>query len=133
LGVFMLGVTLVAGCAQTAPPPPPAVAPVAEAPPAPPPAPASSVVPVSGHYAGVGTVTANPGGGCASRLRVHEFVVDGDRVRFGSFRGRVAPDGSLEMRAGGSVISGHFEGDVFRGRFWRPGPACGYALTLRRV
>jgi hypothetical protein len=96
---------------------------------------ASAVPPAprNGPYAGVGRVLTNPGGNCGDPIRVFNFAVDGNRVSFGSFRGTIQPDGSLQMQAGPRYVYGQFTGAHFEGHFWQPQPACTYALSLDPV
>jgi hypothetical protein len=129
-------------------------------PPAPPPAPGSPTpereppAPRDGAYAGVATPQNNPGGMCRTLTQKHDslpsgntfamnqssgaiavrhFVVRGDRVTFGGFRGAIRPEGSLTMRAGEARVVGAFSGETFHGRLWRPQPSCTFALTLQPV
>ncbi len=104
----------------TAPPPPGSPASVAPA-------------PQSGHYAGTGFVMRNQGTLCAQQIRVTNFVVNGNRVSFGAYRGTIQPDGSLHMQAGPTYVYGQFVGSHFDGRFWRPPPGCTYDLSLDPV
>jgi hypothetical protein len=104
--------------AQTPPPP------AAPSPPAPPP---------SGTFAGVGRLNNTPSSGCRREVAINGFVVTGSRVRFQGFRGTVQPDGSLEMQAARSFISGNFDGGRFVGSYWQPHPGCTYDLDLNHV
>jgi hypothetical protein len=89
--------------------------------------------PRTGPYAGIGRVLADPGGSCGDPIRISNFIVRGNQVSFGSFNGTIQPDGSLQMQAGPTYIEGQFIGTHFEGRFWRPGPACTYMLSLEPV
>ena len=89
--------------------------------------------PRSGPYAGIGRVLADPGGSCGDPIRISNFIVAGNQVSFGSFNGTIQPDGSLQMQAGSAYVEGQFIGTHFEGRFWRPGPACTYMLSLEPV
>ena len=89
--------------------------------------------PQSGHYAGTGFVMRNQGTLCAQQIRVTNFVVNGNRVSFGAYRGTIQPDGSLHMQAGPTYVYGQFVGSHFDGRFWRPPPGCTYDLSLDPV
>ncbi len=101
---------------------------------APPPPPSGPVeLPPSGLYAGHGQSLNNPGGRCRSTIVVRNWRVNGDSVRFGPFTGRIQPDGTLRMRAGGRTIMGRFDGVRFTGRKFAPHPACRYALTVEPV
>jgi hypothetical protein len=103
---------------ETGAPPPPGMG-AAEAP-----------APRSGPYAGTGFVLRNQGAVCPQQIRVTNFVVNGERVRFGAYRGVIQPDGSLHMQAGPTYVYGQFVGSHFDGRFWRPPPGCTYDLSL---
>lgn len=85
--------------------------------------------PPSGMYAGTGRLD-NHNGQCGDPLRVSRFFVRGDRVDFGSYRGKVQPDGSLKMQFGPSYVYGQFYGAHFEGRVWAPGAFCTYHLYL---
>jgi hypothetical protein len=104
-----------------------------------PPAPAAAPTAVSGAVgADVANVTLPPSGTfvgvgrtlCENPLRINNFIVSGDTVTFGRFRGTIRPDGTLEMQAGGSFVYGKFNGSHFDGRFWAPPPTCTYQLSL---
>jgi hypothetical protein len=100
-----------------------------------PPGTAASVAPApqSGPYAGTGTIVTDPGALCHQQIRVTNFIVNGDRVTFGAYRGVIQPDGSLHMQAGPTYVYGQFIGSHFDGRFWRVQPACTYDLSLDPV
>jgi hypothetical protein len=92
---------------------------------------------LSGTYAGT-AVPLNTGGGlCIQNQRVGGFRVRGNSVRYGGFRGTIAPGGSVQMVYGQDWIFGQFEGATFRGqldlrgRFGAPG--CTYQFSLERV
>ena len=89
--------------------------------------------PQSGHYAGIGTVMSNQGDRCSPQMRVTNFIVNGNRVSFGSYRGTIQPDGALHMQAGQTYVYGQFIGSHFNGRFWQPPPGCTYDLSLDPV
>jgi hypothetical protein len=97
------------------------------------PAPVAYGLPPSGAYEGIGQNLTNPGGRCATRMRVTNFNVSGSQVSFGAFRGTVQRDGGLRMQAGHFYIIGEFRGGHFQGRLWQPQPACTYALSLDLV
>jgi hypothetical protein len=101
--------------------PPPAAVP---SPPAP---------PLSGNFTGVGRLNRSHGSGCRLEIQIRNFVVTGDQVRFLSFRGTIQPDGSLQMQAGESFMSGTFDGGRFTGSYWRPHPSCIYDFVLNRA
>jgi hypothetical protein len=92
--------------------------------------PPQGIMPPSGAYAGVGRSLNDPGGQCSDPISITNWTVMGDRVSFGGFQGRIAPDGSLNMQLGGGTLSGRFAGPRFQGRTWYPAPACNYGLTL---
>jgi len=128
---------LLAACAYNGPTmqaPGPA-APVMETGAPPPPGTAASVAPApqGGPYAGTGSVMRNQGARCPDQIRVTNFIVRGNRVSFGAYRGTIQPDGSLHMQAGPSYVYGQFIGSHFDGRFWRPPPGCTYDLSLDPV
>jgi hypothetical protein len=94
---------------------------------------AASPFPRQGRYAGTAVLIKNPGGHCRRTLPIRNWVVSGDRVSYRGFRGHVRPDGSVVMQAGPGYIKGRFAEARFEGRFWQPGRACTYALTLEAV
>jgi hypothetical protein len=100
----------------------------------PPPLPSDGVsapeLPVSGEYVGTGVVRAYRGLGCTSPIRVTGFMVDGDRVRFLRFRGRIQPDLSVNLQAADNYIRGHFQNGQFVGMYYRPPPSCSYNFVL---
>ena len=93
---------------------------------------ATAAAPRSGRYAGIGTLIANPGArsGCRATVTITNFVVSGNQVVFGGFRGVIDPGGQLDMQAGHRFVSGRFVGERFEGRWWQPPPACAYWLRL---
>jgi hypothetical protein len=104
--------------------------------PAPPSAPPpQAALPPNGTFAGVAELSSSPSTsiGCTREVQIRSFTVNGDRVRFQGFRGTIQPDGSLQMQAGGSFISGNFDGGRFVGSFWRPQPSCTYDMVLNHV
>jgi hypothetical protein len=101
---------------------------------APPPA---QAVTRNGTYTGRAEVLTTAGGQCDSGMNVDNFRVHGNSVRFGQFRGTIAPDGGLQMVFGGTWIIGQFEGATFRGQAdfrsrWGA-PGCVFVLTLDRT
>ena len=106
--------------------PPPGMEPVS-IPPGPP------GIPPSGAYRGEMVSINDPGGRCTPRVPLFNWTVRGTRVRFGTFRGTIEPNGVLNMQGRGSYISGQFYGPHFVGEFWSPGPSCDYRLTLSLV
>jgi hypothetical protein len=103
---------------------PPAATPPPEAAPSPP------APPLSGNFTGIGRLSRSHGSGCRLEIQIRNFVVTGDRVRFLSFRGTIQPDGSLQMQAGESFMTGSFDGGRFTGSYWRPHPSCTYDFVL---
>ena len=101
-----------------------------------PPSPVRPVDP-SGSYAGTAVPLVTDGGLCIQNRPVGGFRVRGNSVRYGGFRGTIAPGGSVQMVYGQDWIFGQFEGATFRGqldlrgRFGSPG--CTYMLSLERV
>jgi hypothetical protein len=87
-------------------------------------------MPVNGPYAGYGYNIVDPGGMCAGKIRIYNFFVNGSQVTFGAFRGSIASDGRVQMQAGAAYVNGEFVGRHFEGRFWQPGPACTYTMSL---
>ena len=86
--------------------------------------------PASGPYRGEGVALNDPGGACAQRQTVENWTVSGDTTRFGRFRGKIQPDGSLAMQAGPARVTGKYAGSHFTGTLVRPQPSCAYAITL---
>ena len=92
----------------------------------------------NGTYTGTAEVLSTAGGTCLNGTKVDNFKVHGNSVRFGGFRGTIAPDGGLQMVFGGTWIVGQFEGATFRGQVddtggrWS-GPGCTFILTLERT
>src|SRR5580658_3582008 len=70
----------------------------------------------NGTYSGRAEVLTTAGGVCDNGMKVDNFKVYGNSVRFGQFRGTIAPDGGLQMVFGGTWIIGQFEGATFRGQ-----------------
>jgi hypothetical protein len=91
----------------------------------------------NGTYSGRAEVLTTAGGICDKGMNVDNFKVHGNSVRFGQFRGTIAPDGGLQMVFGGTWIIGQFEGATFRGqadfRGRRGSPGCVFVLTLDRT
>ena len=65
------------------------------------------------------------------------FRVTGSHVRWGRFRGTVAPDNGLQMVSGTTWVYGQFVGDRFQGEisFWGAfdNPGCTYVMELRKT
>jgi len=91
----------------------------------------------NGTYSGRAEVLSTAGGMCLNGMNVTNFRVRGNSVRFGQFRGTIAPDGGLQMVSGGTWIVGQFEGATFRGQVDAKGnwdmPGCTFILTLDRT
>jgi hypothetical protein len=102
-----------------------------------PPIPTPPVADLSGTYAGVAAPLDTGGGLCIANQKVGGFRVRGHSVRYGQFRGTIAPDNGLQMVFGQTWIFGQFEGATFHGQIDIPGrfgaPGCTYLLTLDRV
>ena len=117
-----------------APPPGLAMPPMGPNSPVPPP-----IVDRSGTYAGIAEPLNTGGGLCISNRKVSGFRVRGNSIRFGQYRGTIAPDNGVQMVAAQSWIYGQFEGPIFRGQLDLPGrgrfgaQGCTYMLTLERV
>jgi hypothetical protein len=90
-------------------------------------------IPQSGRFAGTGRSLNNPGARCGATIRVSEWFVNGNQVRFGGFRGTISPDGELAMQLRATRIIGRFVNSEFQGQTWSPPPGCNYELTLRPV
>ena len=95
--------------------------------------------PFDGLYTGTAVVEVNPEFGCTRQIPVGGFRVDGNAVRFGAFRGTVAPDGSATLLFGYSTMVGRFADNGFQGRIalypmlqWDK-EACVYRASLGRV
>lgn len=101
-----------------------------------PPPPAQSVN-RNGNYAGTAVPLDTGGGICMSNQQVGNFRVNGNTVRYGGFRGRIQPDGGLQMVSGQNWIIGQFEGATFHGQLDLNGrfnePGCTYMLSLQRI
>lgn len=95
------------------------------------------VVSRNGTYSGRAEVLSTAGGMCLNGMNVSNFKVHGNSVRFGQFRGTIAPDDGLQMVSRGTWIIGQFEGATFRGQVDARGnwdaPGCTFILTLDRV
>jgi hypothetical protein len=90
-----------------------------------------------GTYSGTAEPLDTGGGLCVSSHAVGAFIVRGNSVRYGGFRGRIAADGGLQMQYGQDWLVGQFEGATFHGqlsllgRFGAPG--CTYMFNLGRT
>jgi hypothetical protein len=89
-----------------------------------------------GIYSGV-AVPLNTGGGlCITNQPIDGFRVTGDRVRWGSFRGRIRGD-ALQMVQGNTWVMGQFEGNRFNGQITQQslvaGPGCTFMVALAKT
>ncbi len=92
----------------------------------------------NGTYSGTAELLSTAGGMCTSGMKVDNFKVRGNSVRFGQFHGTIAPDGGLQMVSDQTWIFGQFEGATFRGQVNGAGgrgggPGCTFMLTLERT
>ena len=92
------------------------------------------MAPFQGTYSGEAVMgdVAMPGPVCQPRIRIVDFNVVGNEVRFGGFRGTVRQDGTVEMTMGQSWIAGQFVSPGgFAGQLLLPPTSvCRYRLTL---
>jgi hypothetical protein len=90
-----------------------------------------------GTYRGTIVLTNDPAGVgvLCSPWGESMAVLDG-HVSFGRFNGYVEPNGTVQMvvggLAGGTYLSGTFEGGHFLGEISAPQPGCNYRLELTR-
>ena len=98
---------------------------------------APTVVDRSGVYSGTAAVLDTGGGVCLQNQTVRGFRVTGPRVRWGRFRGTIAPDNGLQMVSGTTWVYGQFYGDTFHGQisFWGRfnNPGCTYVMELHKT
>jgi hypothetical protein len=91
----------------------------------------------SGNYAGTALPLDTGGGICLQTQKVANFIVRGNSVRYGRFRGRIDANNGLQMVNGNQWIVGQFEGATFHGQLDLPGgfnfSGCTYGLNLQRV
>jgi hypothetical protein len=105
----------------------------------PPPAQAPPVTPAerSGTYSGTAVPLDTAGGLCISNKAVRGFKVRGNRVRWGGFRGTIAPDNGLQMVYGRTWVIGQFVGRTFQGQISTDrgirGPGCSFVMTLEKT
>lgn len=89
-----------------------------------------------GVYSGTAVPLNTAGGLCIRSQKIRDFRVQGDRVRWGRFRGRVEDNG-LQMVNGNTWVTGQFDGGRFSGqisiqdRFGNPG--CTFMMTLHNT
>jgi hypothetical protein len=87
---------------------------------------------LSGVYGGWASVLQNPGQGCQNQIRIINFRVNGQQVRFGAFSGTVRADGALRMVFGQDWITGQFVvGPRFQGRLQNR-DFCVWSISLDR-
>jgi hypothetical protein len=102
-----------------------------------PPATPEQVAAFQGTYSGEAVLpdTAMPGPVCQARIRIVDFRVVGNQVRFGVFNGTIRNDGSVEMFNRQDWIGGRFEGNgQFVGELIvPPTEICRYRLLLART
>jgi hypothetical protein len=102
-----------------------------------PPATPQQVAAYQGVYSGEAVLpdAAMPGPVCQARIRIVDFRVVGNEVRFGVFYGTIRDDGSLEMYNRQDSILGHFEGQArFVGELIVPPTGlCRYRVELART
>jgi hypothetical protein len=100
----MLCVLLAAGC-TSAPLPPDTASPLFGGGIAVAPVQVAAAGPFDGLYAGTAMIDVNPNLACYRELPIGGFRVDGGRVRFGGFRGRIGPDGAATLQYGQSTMA----------------------------
>ncbi len=90
-----------------------------------------------GSYSGTAEPLSTGGGVCVQNRLVQDFNVHGNAVRWGGFRGTIAPDHRLRMVFGQAWVFGQFVGSTFHGQLTMPGgrgwSQCTYSLTLKRT
>lgn len=90
-----------------------------------------------GTYRGRADVLLTGGGQCMQNQRVSELRVRGNLATYEGFRGRIDPDGSVQMHFGNDWIIGRFDANGFYGQLtvdkWRRPPGCAWILRLTRV
>lgn len=91
----------------------------------------------SGNYAGTAVPLDTGGGICLQTQKVGNFIVRGNSVRYGRFRGRIDANDGLQMVNGNQWIIGQFEGATFHGQLDLRGgfnfSGCTYMLSLQRM
>ena len=92
-----------------------------------------------GIYVGSADVAVNENASCRSPMRITNFRVEGNRIRFGGFRATIGPDGSIQGTAyRGMWMYGRFEGPNFVGKIDATGDTtgllenCVFAITTTR-
>ena len=92
---------------------------------------------LDGTYRGTANVLITGGGQCMQNQRVTDFRVRGNQAVYQGFRGKIDPDGSVQMHFGHDWIIGRFDGNGFYGQLtvdkWRRPPGCAWILRLTRV
>jgi len=96
------------------------------------PAPLPPAADLSGTYRGRAVLTFSTGNPRPCRdHNITAFSVDGREARLFSFRGTIAPDGSVTMQSGDRWLSGRFIGRTFEGQLWQRFPNCIWAVSLQ--
>ncbi|HVZ09687.1 MAG TPA: hypothetical protein VHC04_17350 [Rhodopila sp.] len=92
--------------------------------------------PRDGIYSGVAVPLSTGGGMCINTQTIDQFRVEGDRVRWGLFRGRIQGN-SLQMVQGNTWFFGTFDGNRFNGQITvesrRMGPSCTFMVALAKT
>ena len=90
----------------------------------------------NGTYSGVAVPLTTAGGLCIQNQTVDNFIVKGDTVRWGRFRGRIR-NGDLQMVNGNTWVFGQFDGPRFNGQITANGrmgtPGCTFMMTLEKT
>ena len=91
----------------------------------------------NGVYAGTAVPLDTGGGACIQNKEVSGFRVRGTTVRWGGFRGTIAPDNGVQMAYGTTWVTGQFIGEEFQGQITMPGRlgagGCTYMMSLQKV
>jgi hypothetical protein len=124
--------------AESATLPPPSMSPQTMPPPASQPSQRVAATGWDGTYRGTADVRLTGGGRCFQNQRVTDFRVRGNQATYQGFRGRIDPDGSVQMHFGHDWIIGRFDGNGgFYGQLsidnWGKSPSCSWILRLTRV
>ena len=95
----------------------------------------AQTTPYQGTYVGGATINdpGLPGNVCPSQIPFSGFTVSGDQVHFGQFNGPIREDGSVNLVAGQSFLTGRFMPPVtFVGQLMiPPNNICIYRVELR--
>lgn len=81
-------------------------------------------------YSGEAKLLAHQHASCPVSMQLHGMRVQGQHVRMGDLQGTTKPDGSLSMKQGQIMLTGHFHGPIFVGRY--AGPRCAYQVSLKQ-